>query len=63
MEDKIKALIEKYDHMFSFWISVLGRQLEESRKPDDKFYVNPDVAHTHVTDYRDIKRDLEELLK
>ena len=60
---KISELIEKYDDMFNFWIKVLARQLEEEREPSHMFYVNPDIASTHITDFRDIKRDLEELLK
>ena len=60
---EIQKLIEKYDNMFKFWINVLSRQLEENREPSNEFYVNPDIATAHITDYRDIKRDLEELLK
>ena len=60
---KINELIQKYERMSNLWISELASQLEEEREPSHMFYVNPDVATTNITNFKSMKRDLEELLK
>jgi hypothetical protein len=61
--NKVNELIKKYENLTNFWISVLSRQLETDRKPSDKFYVNPEVATLNITNFKNFKRDLEELIK